>query len=80
MDGEKDVTLLPPLTMEPSLDAEYQSMVWPLGTVALNVTVPLPQRALLLAPVGTLGAAFTVTTAALAFVAEHPAAVFTYSV
>jgi hypothetical protein len=33
----------------------YQSIVQPVGAVALNVTVPEPQRALALAPVGAAG-------------------------
>jgi hypothetical protein len=38
----------------------YQSIVQPLGAVALNVTVPLPQRELALGLVGAAGTAFTV--------------------
>jgi hypothetical protein len=62
--GANDTTPLPPLTSEPPLEAVYQSIVIPLGTVALKVTVPDPQRALALAPVGTAGTAFTVPVTA----------------
>jgi hypothetical protein len=72
MDGENEVTPLPPLTMEPPLDAVYQSIVQPLGAVALNVTVPEPQRLLALAPVGAAGMAFTVATTAVRAADRHP--------
>jgi hypothetical protein len=42
----------------PSLEAVYQSIVQPVTVVALKVTVPLPQRELLLAAVGAAGMAF----------------------
>jgi hypothetical protein len=58
-DGEMDVTLLPPLTRVVPVEEVYQSIVYPLGTLALKVTVPLPQRELALAPVGVAGNAFT---------------------
>jgi hypothetical protein len=57
-DGEMDVTLPPPFTRAVPVEAVYQSIVYPPGTVALKVTVPLPQRELLLAPVGAAGNAF----------------------
>jgi hypothetical protein len=60
MEGANDVTPLPPFTMEPALAALYQSIVTPVGTVALNVTAPALQRELLLALVGTAGAVFIV--------------------
>jgi hypothetical protein len=50
--------------MEPPLVALYQSIVHPLGAVALNVTVPLPQRELALGLVGAVGAAVTVAVTA----------------
>jgi hypothetical protein len=53
--GEMDVTLPPPLTRAVPVEAVYQSIVYPFGTLALKVTVPLPQRALLLAAVGAAG-------------------------
>jgi hypothetical protein len=56
--GEMDVTLLPPLTRTVPVEAVYQSIVYPSGTLALKVTVPLSQRALLLAAVGAAGMAF----------------------
>jgi hypothetical protein len=56
-DGENEVTLLPPSTGKPPLDAAYQPIVQSPGAVALNVTVPLPQRALLLGEVGVAGSA-----------------------
>jgi hypothetical protein len=62
--GANDVTPLPPLTSEPPLEAVYQSIVHPLGAVALKVTVPAPQRELALAPVGAAGTAFTVVVTA----------------
>lgn len=61
--GENDVTLLPPLTIEPPIEAVYQSIVQPLGAVALNVTVPEPQRELLLGFVGVVGVFIVATTA-----------------
>jgi hypothetical protein len=39
----------------------YQSIVQLSGTVALKVTVPLPQRELALAPVGAAGNGFSLT-------------------
>jgi hypothetical protein len=51
---------LPEDTVEPLLEALYQSIVQPVAVVALNVTVPEPQRVLLLALVGAAGTAFTV--------------------
>jgi hypothetical protein len=73
---------LPPLTSEPPLEAVYQSIVIPLGTVALKVTVPDPQRALALAPVGTAGKALTVAVLVAAFADWHviPSAVLAYTV
>jgi hypothetical protein len=43
----------------------YQSIIIPFGTEALNVTTPDPQRELLLAPVGSAVAAFTVANTAV---------------
>jgi hypothetical protein len=60
IDGANEVVPVPPLTIEPLLNAVYQSIVQLAGGVALKVTVPLPQRALPLAPVGAAGTAFTV--------------------
>jgi hypothetical protein len=56
--GLKDVTPVPPLTIEPPLKALYQSMVQPFGAVALKVTAPATQRELLLGLVGAVGRAF----------------------
>jgi hypothetical protein len=53
--GENDVTPVPPLTIEPPHGTSYQSIVHPLGVVALNVTGPAPQRELLLGLVGAAG-------------------------
>jgi hypothetical protein len=77
IDGEMDVTVVPPLTRAVPFEVVYQSIVQLLGAVALNVTVPCPQRALALAPVGTPGTAFIVTVTALGIVFEQPAAVCT---
>jgi hypothetical protein len=60
MVGENDVTPYPPVTVVPPLSALYQSIVIPFGTVALKVTVPEPQSALLLGLVGVDGNGFTV--------------------
>jgi hypothetical protein len=43
----------------------YQSIVIPLETEALKVTVPLPQRELLLGLVGTAGIVFIVANTAV---------------
>jgi hypothetical protein len=51
---------VPEDTFEPPLEASYQSIVQPVAVVALKVTVPEPQRVLLLALVGAAGTAFTV--------------------
>jgi hypothetical protein len=50
---EKDV--VPVATVELSPEVVYQSIVQPLGALALNVTLPDPQRLLLLALVGAAG-------------------------
>ena len=60
IDGANEVTLPPPVTRVVPVEVVYQSIVQLLGAVALKVTVPLPQRALALAPVGAAGAVFTV--------------------
>ena len=62
--GENEVTLPPPLTRVVPVEVVYQSIVHPLGAVALKVTVPDPQRELLLGFVGTTGRGFSVTTGA----------------
>jgi hypothetical protein len=59
--GEKIGALEPPSTSEPPPGLSYQSIVQPSGGVALKVTVPLPQRALALAPVGATGSGFSLT-------------------
>ena len=74
--GESEVTPLPPLTIEPPLAAVYQSIVHPLGAVALKVTAPEPQRLLALAPVGTAGRAFTVPVTANRVADTQPVDVF----
>jgi hypothetical protein len=51
---------VPTDTVEPPLVAVYQSIVQPVTVVALKVTLPVPQRVLLLAFVGAPGTAFTV--------------------
>jgi hypothetical protein len=61
IDGENNVTLPPPVTRVVPFEVVYQSIVQLLGAVALNVTVPCPQRALLLGEVGALGSGFIVT-------------------
>ena len=76
IDGEKEVTPLPPLTRLLPVEVVYQSMVQPPGAVALKVTVPEPQRALLLAPVGALGALFTVPLTANRDADTQPVEVF----
>ena len=55
IDGANEVTPLPPLARVLPVEVVYQSMVQPVGAVALKVTVPEPQRALLLALVGAAG-------------------------
>jgi hypothetical protein len=52
----------------------------PLVAEAVKVTDWPLQIAAVAGVKDTAGSAFTVTSAALAFVAEHPAVVFTYSV
>jgi hypothetical protein len=59
-DGENDVVLYPPVTVEPPVTALYQSIVIPPGTEALKVTVPEPQRLLLLGLLGAAGNAVDV--------------------
>jgi hypothetical protein len=56
--GEYEV--VPVATVEPLVEALYQSIVQPLGALALNATVPVPQRLLLLALVGAAGTALMV--------------------
>jgi hypothetical protein len=51
--GEYEV--VPVATVVPLAEALYQSIVQPAGGLALNVTLPVPQRLLLLAPVGAAG-------------------------
>jgi hypothetical protein len=72
MVGEYEVTL--PLARDPSDAAVYQSMVQLPGAVALNVTVPDPQRELLLGLVGTSGTAFTVANTAVRAADTQPVA------
>jgi hypothetical protein len=55
---ENDVA--PVATVVLPVDVVYQSIVQPAGAVALNVTLPVPQRLLLLAPVGAAGAVLMV--------------------
>jgi tRNA A37 threonylcarbamoyladenosine synthetase subunit TsaC/SUA5/YrdC len=74
-----DVTLPPPLTRVVPSEVVYQSIVYPLGTLALKVTVPVPQRALLLGLLGAAGKAFTVTAAPFD-VTEQPTALRTATV
>jgi hypothetical protein len=69
--GEYEVTLV--ATIEPLVEASYQSIVQSAAGVALNVTAPELQRELLLAPVGALGTSLIVT-ATEACVLSHPAA------
>ena len=76
IDGANEVTPLPPLTRELPVEDVYQSMVQPLGTVALKVTAPEPQRLLALAPVGALGALFTVPVTANRDEDTQPVVVF----
>jgi hypothetical protein len=49
--------------MEPLVAALYQSIVQLLAAVALKVTVPVPQRLFVLAPVGAAGTALTTIVA-----------------
>jgi hypothetical protein len=54
----------------------YQSIVQPLGAVALKVTTPVPHRELLLAPVGAAGTAFTVAVTAVRDADTQPVVLF----
>ena len=61
-----DVTPVPPASGLPPLAALYQSIVAPVPTVAVSVTVPLPHRVKGPAPAtGAAGAAVTVATIAV---------------
>jgi hypothetical protein len=51
---------VPSITVTVPVEVVYQSIVLPVTVVALKVTVPLPQRALLLGLVGAPGRALTV--------------------
>jgi hypothetical protein len=80
-DGEMDVTLPPPLTRAVPVKAVYQSIVYPLGTLALKVTVPLPQRELVLASVGAAGNGFSLTVCVpVITAAQFPPSVITCAV
>jgi hypothetical protein len=74
--GEMDVTLLPPLTRTVPVEEVYQSIVQLAAGVALKVTVPEPQRALLLAAVGAAGTAFTVAVTAVRDADTQPVVLF----
>jgi hypothetical protein len=76
IDGANEVTLPPPVTRVVPVEVVYQSMVQPLGAVALKVTVPLPQRLLALAPVGASGTAFTVPLTRSRVALTQPVVVF----
>ena len=58
-----EVTPVPPASGLPPLAALYQSIVAPVPTVAVNVTVPGPHR--LKGPAPATGAAGTVATVAV---------------
>ena len=66
----------PPLTRVVPVEVVYQSIVIPAGTVALKVTVPEPQRALLLAPVGAAGTSFIVPVTAVRVADTQPVVIF----
>ena len=68
----KLVTPVPPATIDPPLEASYQSTVVPVTTFAPKTTVPVPQRAPDV-PVGTAGMALMVATTAV-LADKHPAA------
>jgi hypothetical protein len=69
--GEKEVVFEPPLTTAVPDEVVYQSIVQPSGAVALNVTVPEPQRELLLALVGVAGNTCTVMLCTLLTCISH---------
>ena len=61
-----EVTPVPPLSGLPPLAALYQSIVSPVPTVAVSVTVPVPHRMKGPAPAtGAVGKAMTVATIAV---------------
>jgi hypothetical protein len=76
IDGENDVTLPPPLTRAVPVEVVYQSIVQLPGAVALNVTVPDPQRELLLGLVGSPGMVFIVAATAVRVADTQPVVVF----
>jgi hypothetical protein len=57
--GEIEVLRFPPLTWVVPVDDVYQIIVSPVGTDALKVTVPAPQRVFELAVVGSAGESYT---------------------
>jgi hypothetical protein len=67
---------VPAATVEPPLEAVYQSMVQLLGAVALKVTFPVPHVLLLLALVGAAGAVLTVPVTANREADTQPVVVF----
>jgi hypothetical protein len=71
-EGEMYVTLPPPLTRLPADDASYQLIVASVGTVALKVTSPAPQRELALGAVGLAGRGFIVPVTAKRVDDTHP--------
>ena len=74
--GANEVTLPPPVTRVVPVEVVYQSIVQLLGAVALKVTVPAPQRALVLASVGVAGTAFTVPLTGSLVALTQPVVVF----
>ena len=71
----KEVTPIPPVNTVPPVEAAYQSMVSPLPGVALNETVPVPQREPAV-PVGADGTAFTVAVTAVLVADKQPVVKF----
>jgi hypothetical protein len=74
-----DVTPVPPITVEPPVGTEYQSMVEANGAVADKETVPAPHRKPGTGDVGATGRVLTVTAVAV-LVAEQVDAFVTTTV
>ena len=76
----KLVTALPPARTVPPVAALYQSIVSPVPTVAVSVTVPGPHRVNGPAPAtGAAGGAVTVAVIAVLVAETHPEVVFLVS-
>ena len=71
----KLVTPEPPVNTVPPLETKYQSIVSPVPAVAVNVTVPDPQRETLFAD-GVAGLLFINAVSALRDADTHPVVVF----